>query len=101
MICTAGTAVEIGENSPRISTGASGLGSQVSNWLGPPRIQRMITELARRTSRPVEAAWDSRFSSCGSDSPADPSMPTLSRPRRSNRRWSKKSRQPERVDLGI
>src|SRR3954464_2261474 len=38
-----GTAVRIGRNGPRYSAGASGLGSQVSNWLGPPHIQNRKT----------------------------------------------------------
>ena len=33
---TPGTAVAIVLNSPRMSSGASGLGSKVSSWEGPP-----------------------------------------------------------------
>src|SRR5436190_6058927 len=38
-----GTVVWIGRNGPRYSVGASGLGSKVSNWLGPPHIQNRMT----------------------------------------------------------
>ena len=42
-----GTLVDIAWNSPRISAGASGLGSNVSKWLGPPSSQiRMQLVLA-------------------------------------------------------
>src|SRR5690349_8547881 len=40
-----GTAVWMGRNGPLISLGASGLGSQVSNWLGPPHIQNRMTDV--------------------------------------------------------
>ncbi len=43
-----GTEVGIGWNSPRISTGASGFMSQVSSWLGPPRMWRTMAEVGRR-----------------------------------------------------
>ena len=43
-----GTAVRIGRNGPRISAGASGFGSNVSNWLGPPHIQKRMTDVRRR-----------------------------------------------------
>ena len=39
-----GTLVFMTPNSPRYSTGASGLGSHMSIWLGPPRIHRMMTD---------------------------------------------------------
>ena len=40
-----GTLVGIGRNGPRYSAGAFGLGSNVSNWLGPPHIQNRMTEV--------------------------------------------------------
>src|SRR5205823_174856 len=48
-----GTAVWIGRNGPRYSIGAAGLGSKVSNWLGPPHIQKRMTEV----SGGVDAVW--------------------------------------------
>src|SRR5437763_1314736 len=38
-----GTAVRMALNGPRYSFGALGFGSQVSNWLGPPHIQKRMT----------------------------------------------------------
>src|SRR5438876_7241515 len=40
------TFVGMALNSPRISWGASGLGSNVSIWLGPPPIQRRMTDVS-------------------------------------------------------
>src|SRR5687768_935545 len=40
-----GTLVLIAPNSPRISCGVSGFGSNVSIWLGPPPIQRRMQEV--------------------------------------------------------
>ena len=45
-ICRPGTAVGMGLNSPRNSAGASGLGSQVSCWAGPPHMNRTMHALA-------------------------------------------------------
>ena len=42
-----GTLVAIGRNGPRISSGASGLGSQVSSWLGPPHRKIRMHDFAR------------------------------------------------------
>ena len=39
--------VAIGANVPRISAGASGLGSQVSSWLGPPHWKIRMHDFAR------------------------------------------------------
>src|SRR5450755_3202967 len=41
-----GIFVLMGLNSPRILSGASGLGSQISMWLGPPCRKTMITDFA-------------------------------------------------------
>lgn len=43
---TPGTAVGMALNSPRYSTGASGLGSNVSKCVGPPSIQMRMHDLA-------------------------------------------------------
>jgi hypothetical protein len=58
------TFVEIGENSPRISVGASGFMSHMSSWLGPPRIQRMMTG-GRKDS--WQTFRGGREPSCGAD----------------------------------
>src|SRR5713101_946300 len=50
-----GTLVLMGLNSPRILEGASGLGSQMSMWLGPPCRNSMMTDLAA----PKDFALDS------------------------------------------
>ena len=47
LIRTPGVLVAIGLNSPRISSGASGLGSQVSSWLGPPHMKTSRHDFAR------------------------------------------------------
>src|SRR3954451_18334378 len=44
--CAPGTAVGIALNSPRYSSGASGLGSNVSKWVGPPSIQMRMHDFA-------------------------------------------------------
>src|SRR5688572_23775769 len=41
-----GLLVRIGLNGPRISRGASGFISQVSNWLGAPRLKIMMAALS-------------------------------------------------------
>ena len=46
MIWMSFDAVVIGLNGPRISAGASGLGSNRSIWLGAPRLKIMMTELS-------------------------------------------------------
>src|SRR6185436_10731978 len=90
-----GTRVGIGRNSPRNSLGASGFGSHVSMWLGPPRIQRMMTELSRRGGRPCRVSWASARRRSGSDSPIVPRSPAFRKLRRSSsRRWRRNSGQP-------
>ena len=44
--CTPGTDVAMGRKAPRISSGASGLGSQVSSWLWPPLVKTTRTDFA-------------------------------------------------------
>src|SRR2546426_7335189 len=96
-----GTLVEIAPNSPRYSLGASGFGSQVSCWLGPPRIQRMITEFWREGDLPCEAARASQRNKSESDKPASPSSPTFRKLRRSiARRW-RNSGQPILLWIGL
>ena len=50
LMCVPGILVLIGLNSPRMFAGASGLGSQISMWLGPPCRKIMITVLATAES---------------------------------------------------
>ena len=52
-----GTLVAIAPNSPRISSGACGLGSKLSMWLIPPCSQTRMHD----TSRPVSAARGPRL----------------------------------------
>ncbi len=42
-----GTFVAMRRNGPRMSSGASGLGSHVSSWLGPPHIKIRMHDFAR------------------------------------------------------
>jgi len=91
---TEGRNVGIAPNSPRYSTGAFGFGSQVSCWLGPPRIQRMITECSREIAFPLAAAVASALSRSGNDNPANPSTPILRKERRSIASSRRNSAQP-------
>src|SRR5437899_1495749 len=81
------TLVLIGLNSPRILEGASGLGSQMSMWLGPPCRNSMITDFAA----PKALAFDSTLAAAadafqerksGRFSPNRPAPPTRSNSRR-------------------
>src|SRR5262245_20190629 len=45
-----GTLVRMGLSGPRYSCGASGFMSYVSSWLGPPHIQKRMTEVLREVS---------------------------------------------------
>src|SRR5262245_40841528 len=87
-----GTFVRMVPNSPRYSAGASGLGSHMSMWLGPPRIHRMMTELRRVAA--AEFACASWRNSSASDRPALPSTPALTKPRRLSRSSRRNSGQP-------
>ncbi len=73
-----GTDVSIGLNSPRTSAGASGLGSNVSMWLGPPAIQSRMHDLGRG---PSGAAAASRPSQPHSDAPAAAAATNSRRPK--------------------
>src|SRR3954451_11884478 len=88
-----GTLVDIAPNSPRYSKGAYGLGSHVSCWLGPPRIQRMITDF----SREAWACLASARSTSAKDKPASPSTPTFRKLRRSMASSRRNSGQPRRL----
>ena len=69
-----GALVEMGLNGPRTSRGASGLTSNVSIWLGAPRLKIMIAErLDLVGSTPLESAA-ARY--CGRPKPIAPSVPT-------------------------
>ena len=46
LMCVPGIFVLIGLNSPRMFAAASGFGSQISIWLGPPCRNTMITDFA-------------------------------------------------------
>src|SRR6185437_7332864 len=79
-----GTLLGLTPNSPRYSTGASGLGSHMSMWLGPPRIHRMMTDFSREAPG-AAAPWAFIRSRSASDSPAPPSMPICKKLRRFSR----------------
>ena len=68
----------MGENSPRTSTGASGLRSQTSMWDGPPGRKTMMTDLWL-LRLPLAASARSRS---GNVSPPSPSAPTVKKERR-------------------
>src|SRR5262245_55955029 len=74
-----GVLAGVGWNGPRILLGASGLRSNVSSWLGPPKSVRKMTDLAR--GRPV-AVVVSAASNRGSDSPNSPAPAASSKFRR-------------------
>src|SRR5690348_2377422 len=83
---TPSTFVLIGLNSPRILLGASGLGSQMSRWLGPPWRKQRMTDLA--LPKPVApckllvAALALSEKNSGRLNPASPIAPTRMNSRR-------------------
>src|ERR1043166_2901852 len=92
-----GTFVGIAPKAPRYSDGASGFGSHVSCWLGPPRIQRMITDFSREIfCEGTEACARSRPEKLR---PAKPRNPLLIKLRRSIASNSLNSGQPMRLAL--
>src|SRR6266849_8606613 len=93
-----GTLVDMVPNSPRYSTGASGLGSHMSIWLGPPRIHRMMTD-GRRVGCEFWSVRASLCNSCDSVNPVAPRMPALTKLRRSRRVVERKSAQPSLADM--
>src|SRR5262245_21660139 len=76
---TPGSVVGMVLNSPRTSAGASGLGSRVSWWVGPPCIHNRM-HLMERRSRTGWAAWRRRKES--SDRPRVARPPTRRKVRR-------------------
>src|SRR5579859_5555294 len=81
------TFVLIGLKSPRTLDGASGLGSQMSMWLGPPCRNSMMTDLAAPKALLLDStlagaaiAFQERNS--GRFSPSNPAPPTRSSSRR-------------------
>ncbi len=77
---TPGSFVAIDPKGPRISEGASGFGSHMSRWLGPPESQIRIT-LVFRVPSPAEAAVAWRRNSPGTERPARPESPVCRNPR--------------------
>src|SRR5580692_6602499 len=81
------TFVLIGLKSPRTFDGASGLGSQISMWLGPPCRKSMMTDLAAPKALVVDSTLDGAAEACqernsGRFSPSNPAPPTRSSSRR-------------------
>ncbi len=78
LICTPGSLVEIGKNSPRTSDVASGLGSNVSWCETPPCSQSKMIDLAlplRRVAASVRKVWLS-------ERPKEPIAPAFKKLRR-------------------
>ena len=74
---TPGTAVEIALSGPRNSAGASGLGSYVSCWGGPPSSQIKMTERSRGGAWPVDRAMARARSSVAEGQPGRPQTSDL------------------------
>src|SRR4051812_2579103 len=81
---TPGADVAIGRNSPRISSGASGLRSHMSIVAGPPESQIWITPVAGFFTPGSGAFRASARSASGRLIPNSPATPT----RRTSRRWN-------------
>src|SRR4051812_26902369 len=87
-----GTLVFIVPNSPRTSAGASGLGSHMSIWLGPPRIHKSRTLLPALSFAAAVDLFFSAASRFWSDKPAAPRTPACTTARRERRRNSSHAR---------
>ena len=75
-----GVRESIGENVPRMFSGASGFMSKVSSWLGPPNRNRKITDLpVTRSGRSLAACNNDE-----SPNPPSPKVPSVRNPRRSS-----------------
>src|SRR5690606_28249734 len=74
--------------------GASGLGSHISIWLGPPRIQRMVTLRLAVAAWVVGEAWAWQRSTSASERPAAPAIPRCRKLRRES--VALRSEQPSR-----
>src|SRR5690348_383788 len=88
------TLVLMGLNSPRTLVGASGLGSQISMWLGPPCKNTRITDFAELNPcapSSLDAAWAfchwKKFAKFKPNSPTEPT-------RSSSRRVGPSHKQP-------
>src|SRR5262245_24552741 len=91
---TPGIDVGIVPNSPRYSTGASGFGSHVSWCAGPPRIQRMMTDVGLAVP---DVACASARNKSASERPIEPSTPALTKLRRSGCRMVRRNSGQVRV----
>ena len=91
LILKPGVRVAIVLKPPRISLGASGLGSQVSMWLGPPHWKIRMQDFARPNPEPeAESSAIARpRSNAGNPRPSDPSTPARSASRREGWRNSR------------
>src|SRR5437763_4739634 len=75
-----GLLVLMGLNGPRISEGALGFMSKVSNWLGAPRLKIMMHDFSSLPGATAPSAW--RAANFESDKPSAPSVPTCRKSRR-------------------
>ena len=62
-----GTLVRIGRNSPRYSFGASGFGSYMSRWDGPPGRKIMMTDLWDRPGLKLENVGQGQAQRAGAE----------------------------------
>src|SRR6476646_6150278 len=74
-----GLLVRMGLNGPRISAGALGFISNVSNWLGAPRLKIMMHDLSSPSLAAPRACSAANFESVN---PRAPSVPTWRKSRR-------------------
>src|SRR6476620_443317 len=75
-----GLLVLIGLNGPRISDGAFGFMSNVSNWLGAPKLKIMMQDLLSLDLSTAPRAW--RVANFESVIPIAPRVPTCRKSRR-------------------
>src|ERR1043166_5565026 len=75
-----GLLVLMGLKGPRISDGALGFMSQVSNWLGAPRLKIIMTAFSSLPLVTAPMAW--RAANLDKESPMAPRAPTWRKSRR-------------------
>ncbi len=91
-----GVRVSIGPNCPRTSAGASGFGSQVECWGGPPIRNRTMQDFAR----PEEAREADPSATWASGPISKPAIPAPSTPRLPTRIISRRETLSQSLDPG-
>src|SRR3954468_14278312 len=92
---TPGTRVAVVPKGPRTSPGASGLGSHMSRWLGPPESQKTMTDFGppfRLVPPQAAAASAWRRINWAADNPATPESPARKNHRRDSEPTPRMSR---------